>query len=276
MDNGHPHFQNTNGQGPGQGPDQGCRVGLGFLPSLPLRPTTYDDLTSRPHHPFINTRPPSLPLRAPRTGPSFPTFICVQDGKDAQDGRELPRFAALPPHAARRNVPHSQTAPARKSRPGNSPSPRAFHALTHHGRRTFPPKRLQKCVETLDSCPTIPDVRRPPRPSRTLFANNRCPANQTTHTRVVVAHGLSRYVLCRPRYENTPGRSRTCDLRIRSPLLYPTELRVRGGARYCLRQGYHGGRLGGSGVGWAMRRCRDEAMRGPILGSGGNNSLCLA
>ncbi len=28
---------------------------------------------------------------------------------------------------------------------------------------------------------------------------------------------------------STPGRIRTCDLRIRSPLLYPTELRARGG-----------------------------------------------
>ncbi len=65
MSTDRPHFQNKKGQGPDQGPGQGCRVDLAFLPSLPPRQTTYSDNPPRPRHAFINTTPSPHPLLVP-------------------------------------------------------------------------------------------------------------------------------------------------------------------------------------------------------------------
>jgi hypothetical protein len=59
------HFQNTARQGPEQGPRQGCRVDLAFLPSLLRRQRTYDNRPPRLDHAFINTTPVPHSLLVP-------------------------------------------------------------------------------------------------------------------------------------------------------------------------------------------------------------------
>ena len=48
----------------------------------------------------------------------------------------------------------------------------------------------------------------------------------------------------KPRRLGAPGRTRTCDLRIRSPALYPTELRAQRRPSYHLGDTHHGALIG--------------------------------